>query len=155
MWFFFIFIALEYTVGISLSSNSPCKIASEILRLPESSSSQQPAKAAATAAYCQPELVVKMVKPPCCHQTTLPCWSSAAFWQHSPPAIQVPKLPSANTAPERCRVSSKLRRGVQPHCLLELLRKTRWLSRSSQATMMCQGVLCLGKACKIVKRATK
>lgn len=105
--FFFIFIALEYTVGISLIGNSPCKIASEILCLSESSPSQQPAEAAgppaspgaASAASSQPDLVVKMVKSPHCHHTLL---SSSISLLPS----RSQSLPPADRAPETCRALS-------------------------------------------------
>lgn len=153
MFFFFIFIALEYTVGISLIGNSPCKIASEILCLSESSSSQQPAKAAgppaspgaASAAYCQPDLVVKMVKPPHCHHAAIPCGSSAAFWQRFPAVLQVPKLPPDDAAPKRCGVLSKpgRRRNLSTCRSCSERHNGAWVWPSYfLGRTMCQGVLC-------------
>lgn len=129
MWVFFIFIALEYTVGISLIGNSPCKIASEILCLSESSSSQQPVKAAgppaspgaASAAYCQPDLVVKMVKPP----QRLPLRKLSCFPAAFPCCQPGPKAPSCRQSAREVRGAFEAWEKMQPRYLLELFGKTQ------------------------------
>lgn len=151
-------------MGISLIGNSPCKIASEILCLSESSSSQPPAKAAgppaspgaASAAHCQPDLVVKMVKPPRCHHTAVPCGSSAALRQHFLAALQVPKLPPADRAPERCGMLSEPGRRRSLSACRSCSERGNgvwvWLSYFLDR-MMCQEVPCPGEARKVVEGA--
>lgn len=153
-------------MGISLIGNSPCKIASEILCLSESSSSQQAAKAAgpsaspgaAAAAYCQPELLVKMVKPPRCHHTAFPRGTSIAFRQRFPAALRVAKLPPTDTAPKRCGVLSKpgRRHGFSAcrGCSERRSSAWVWLSYFLDRTM-CQGVLCPGEATTVVEGAVQ
>lgn len=149
-------------MGISLIGNSPCKIASEILCLSESSSSQQPAKAAgppaspgaASAAYCQPDLVVKMVKPPQC----LPLRKLSCFPAAFPCCQPGPKAPSCRHSPERCGVLSKPGRRCSLatgwSCSERHNGAWVWLSYISDR-MRCQGVLCLGETHEVVEGAAQ
>lgn len=153
-------------MGISLIGNSPCKIASEILCLSESSSSQQPVKAAgppaspgaASAACCQPDLLVKMVKPPCA--ITLPFPVGARLLSSS-----ISLLPSRSQSsllltqcPRGAGCFPSLGEDVASLPAGAVQKDTTvpgsWLNYILDRTM-CQGVLCPGEACKVVKGAAQ
>lgn len=116
-------------MGISLIGNSPCKIASEILCLSESSFSQQPAKAAgpraspgaASVAFCQPDLVVKLVKPPqCLPLQELDCFPAAFSCCHPGPKAPLCRrsMRGAGCFPSLGKEAASLP--------ADLLRKTQW-----------------------------